>query len=311
MRPSPFVVWTGCVRVSSTVGGRQSTWYGPGLWHQNWTTSDLALTVTVAAGPRFGARLQAALREAVRDRRLHPDDALPVHADAQAQLGVARGTVVGAYEQLVAEGYLVALAGGRTTSRFLATATAPAARDGARPAATPLRPASRSARPAELPRDGLGVGIRGGEQDGAVGGSGLRRWARDAHAREVVAAHLRRVRAADAEPDSLLVANGFAQCVSLVVGVLASRGVRTLAVEDPGDRSVDRIAGAAGIRLVPIPVDGDGMLVDLLAGSDADAVLITPAHQSPTGAVLSAERRIALTEWAAASGGWIVEDDYD
>jgi GntR family transcriptional regulator / MocR family aminotransferase len=87
--------------------------------------------------------------------------------------------------------------------------------------------------------------------------------------------------------------------------------VRALAVEDPGDRSIDARARAAGLSVVPVRVDAHGLDVDELEHSGAEAVLVTPAHQSPTGAVLSPERRAALVAWASRTDGWIVEDDYD
>jgi GntR family transcriptional regulator/MocR family aminotransferase len=84
-----------------------------------------------------------------------------------------------------------------------------------------------------------------------------------------------------------------------------------LAVEDPGDRAVDDAVRATGIELAPIPVDAQGLRTELLHESGAHAVLVTPAHQSPTGVVLSASRRLELVEWATRSGAWIIEDDYD
>ena len=110
---------------------------------------------------------------------------------------------------------------------------------------------------------------------------------------------------------TLVLTTGFAQGAALTFAALAAHGVQVLAVEDPGDRSIDSRARAAGLSIVPIPVDEHGLDVDELARSGADAVIVTPAHQSPTGAVLSPERRTALVAWASRTDGWIVEDDYD
>ena len=277
---------------------------------QNWTSSDLLLAVDAPLGAGFGRRLQAALRDAVRAGGLGPGDVLPSTRDLAAEFDVARGTIVQVYEQLVAEGYFVATPGARTrVAAYAASTPAQGARDHAHRLRHDLRPgvpdlsrfpagdwswalaeAARRVRPVDLD-----YGDARGHPD----------------ALDAVAAHLRRARAAAAHPDRLLLGTGFAQCVALAIDVLAARGVRTLAVEDPGDRSVDEVARRAGLDLLAIPVDVDGIDVERLAASGAGAVLVTPAHQSPTGSVLSPERRTALVDWAMRTGGWIVEDDYD
>jgi GntR family transcriptional regulator/MocR family aminotransferase len=92
---------------------------------------------------------------------------------------------------------------------------------------------------------------------------------------------------------------------------LRARGVRRVAVEDPGWRMQEVTARAAGLEVVPIAVDGDGIDVAAVARSDVDAVVVTPAHQFPLGVVLAPARRAALLEWARERGAVIVEDDYD
>jgi GntR family transcriptional regulator/MocR family aminotransferase len=277
---------------------------------QNWTSSELVLAVAVPPGTGFGRRLQAALRDAVRGGGLGPGDGLPSTRDLAAEFDVARGTIVQVYEQLAAEGYLVATPGARTRVAALAAITpAHSARDRAHRLRHDLRPGvpdlSRfpagdwSWALAEAARRVRPVDLDYGDARGHPG------------ALDAVAAHLRRVRAAAAHPDRILLGTGFAQCVALAIDVLAARGVRTLAVEDPGDRSVDEVARRAGLDLTAIPVDVDGIDVERLAASRGGAVLVTPAHQSPTGSVLSPERRTALIDWAMRTGAWIVEDDYD
>ena len=134
--------------------------------------------------------------------------------------------------------------------------------------------------------------------------------------REVVAGYLRRVRAAAAGPEDLIVCTGFAQGLNLVLSVLNQLGVGRVAFEDPGygddetSTSV-RSAGLAGAQAVRVPVDDLGVDVAALAASGARAVVVTPAHQSPTGVVLAAARRHALAEWASRYDAFIVEDDYD
>ena len=135
--------------------------------------------------------------------------------------------------------------------------------------------------------------------------------------REVLAGYLRRVRAAAASPAQMIISTGFAQGINLVVRALARQGgVTRVAFEDPGYGSAQadetvRAALAMGIGVSYVPVNGEGLVVSELAASGAQAVVVTPAHQSPTGVVLSPARRHALTDWARRGGGYVIEDDYD
>jgi GntR family transcriptional regulator/MocR family aminotransferase len=115
----------------------------------------------------------------------------------------------------------------------------------------------------------------------------------------------------------MIVSTGFAQGLNLVLRALASQaGIGSVAFEDPGygspatDETI-RATVAIGLRVVFVPVDDEGLVVSALAASDAQAVVVTPAHQSPTGVVLTAARRHALADWARRGGGFIIEDDYD
>jgi GntR family transcriptional regulator/MocR family aminotransferase len=135
--------------------------------------------------------------------------------------------------------------------------------------------------------------------------------------REVLAGYLRRVRAAAASPAQMIISTGFAQGINLVLHALARQGgVTCVAFEDPGYGSAQadetvRAVLAMGLRVTYVPVDKQGLVVGELAASGAEAVVVTPAHQSPTGVVLSPARRHALTDWARRSGGYVIEDDYD
>jgi len=130
--------------------------------------------------------------------------------------------------------------------------------------------------------------------------------------RTAIAGYLNRVRGTVAQPDQVVICTGYAQGAALLVGVLAAAGARRLALEDPcsGDDALPA-ARAAGLDVIGVPVDRDGIRVDRLAASGADAVVLTPSHQWPTGSVLSAERRAAVLRWAAGSGAVVIEDDYD
>jgi len=109
----------------------------------------------------------------------------------------------------------------------------------------------------------------------------------------------------------MLICTGFAQAFSLLCRWLAGRGVERIALEDPGWHPHRLIIEQAELEVVPIPVDAEGLRVDLLEASAAGVVVVTPAHQFPTGAVLSRERRAALVEWAEEGDHLIVEDDFD
>ena len=129
--------------------------------------------------------------------------------------------------------------------------------------------------------------------------------------REVLAAYLRRVRGAVADPDEVFVCAGFRYGLNLVLRALLAEGVTTAAVEDPGPVDHEAIAQRSGMRVVPVPVDELGLDVAALSRTSARVVVVTPAHQAPTGVVLAPERRHELVEWAHRVDGFVVEDDYD
>jgi GntR family transcriptional regulator/MocR family aminotransferase len=128
--------------------------------------------------------------------------------------------------------------------------------------------------------------------------------------REALAGYLGRVRGVEADPEHMLVCTGFMQAFTLVCRTLRARGVERIALEDPGWHIHRLIVENAGMEVVPVPLDEQGLRVDDLARTDAAAVLVTPAHQFPTGVVMGPERRAALIEWAEEER-LIIEDDYD
>ena len=148
---------------------------------------------------------------------------------------------------------------------------------------------------AELPHEALGYADAGGVPE----------------LRAELAAYLRRVRAADVSAERLVVVNGVAQGMHLAIGALARAGPVPLAVEDPHSARTYALLEAAGAVRVPVPVDHEGIDVGALRRSPARAVLVTPAHQYPTGVVLSPRRRAELIAWADEVDGFVLEDDYD
>jgi GntR family transcriptional regulator/MocR family aminotransferase len=126
--------------------------------------------------------------------------------------------------------------------------------------------------------------------------------------REALADHLGRTRGVVADPARIVVVQGAAQGLDLLLRVLSARGRRRIAVEDPSLSGFLRRPQALGLDVAGCRVDGEGIVVD---GLDADAVLVTPAHQFPTGVVLGGGRRRALLDWARLRDGLLIEDDYD
>ena len=269
---------------------------------------DLHLDLT---GSRVRAGLEAALREAVRGGRLQPGTKLPSSRALAADLGVARNTVADAYSQLVAEGWLAAGQGSGTWVAERA-GTAPAA--AAVPAAAQARrvrydlrtgvpDVSAFPRPAWLaaarkaliaaPSEALSYGDPRGLPE----------------LRAALAGYLARTRGLVVTPDRVVVCAGFSQGLELLCEALRARGATTLAVEEYGYERHWRIARDKGLELTPLPVDAGGAVLGELRG--AEAVLLTPTHQFPFGVSLAPARRRQAADWAAATGGLIIEDDYD
>jgi GntR family transcriptional regulator / MocR family aminotransferase len=129
--------------------------------------------------------------------------------------------------------------------------------------------------------------------------------------RAALADYLGRVRGAVADPARVVVTCGYSQGLDLVCRVLADRGARRMAFEDPSYPEQKWLAARAGLEPVPVPVDEEGLRVDALERAGADAVVVTAAHQHPTGVVLSGERRTQLLAWLRERDAIAIEDDYD
>ncbi len=270
------------------------------------------------------SQLERQLRDAIRAGRLGAGERLPSSRALATELGLSRGLVQDCYGQLQAEGYVSADVGS-------ATRVAARARVSAAPASAPFAATVPGAAAGTWPEAALSVDFASGVPDLASFPRADWAWAvREAcraapnaafnygdprgskEFRDVLAAYLRRVRAAAANPDQIVVCTGFAQGLNLVLRVLARSGVSLVAFEDPGySDTIANAATVAGIKTIPVPVDESGVDVTALAATGARAVVLTPAHQWPTGVVLSADRRLRLAEWAAACDGTIIEDDYD
>jgi GntR family transcriptional regulator/MocR family aminotransferase len=346
------------------------------------SSRELLVDLSGVARGRWAAELEHTLRAAIRSGRLRAGVRLPSTRALAADLGVSRGVVVQAFEQLAAEGYLVTrpgaaarvsdvaarvgsgtgvgapaapvgaggVAGGRSVG-VQSPAGLPGGVSGAGALVAPVRAGGVAGGrlvgmqpPARLP-DGvsgarpLAAPAAGGEVDLRPGSPYLASlpradWERavrkalaaltDAELgygdsrglprlREALADYLGRVRGAVVDPADLVVVNGFAQGLVIAARLLAGLGIAAAGVEDPGSIHTTAHLAAQGILPVPVPVDDEGVDLDRAGPQAAGlrALLATPAHQFPTGAVLSPARRLRLVEWAERNDGLVVEDDYD
>jgi GntR family transcriptional regulator/MocR family aminotransferase len=257
-----------------------------------------------------GARheqLARALRKAIRDGVLGQGTALPPSRKLADDLSCSRWVVTQAYAQLVAEGYLVARTGSATrvswsgvSDRSVPPLPVPMPpRYDLAPGLPDLRafPRQRWADAlrealSSAPYTDLGVPVRGGHP----------------RLRAVLAEYLRRCRGAATE--DVWISAGVCSGVTLVSRALHAAGITQIAMEEPGWQRVRQAAEGAGLTVISVPVDAEGLCVDQIPDG-VRAVIVTPAHQFPSGVVLSPARRAALLAWARTADGLILEDDYD
>ena len=286
----------------------------------------LLLVIEKSSG-LIGAQLERALREAIRAGRLAPGERLPASRALAADLAVSRRVVVGAYEQLVAEGWCVSRHGSGTF----------AAEDGAagsgRAASQPPRP-----RPADVvPGQGAQSAGLPLPYDFFAGAPDLASFPRAAWLRALrdalrvapdvalhypdpagvpelraqLAARLGRARGVLTAAPAVVVTSGARQGLAVLGRALVAGGAKRIAVEWPTVTPHVDVLIATGLDVVRIPVGADGIDVSALAESDADAVVVTPAHQMPLGVARAPERRAALIDWVAIGERLVIEDDYD
>src|SRR5215469_13512391 len=281
--------------------------------------SELAIDLDRGGGDALHRQIEASIRGRIRSGVLPAGVALPPTRALAAELGVTRGVVVEAYAQLVAEGYLTSRSGGYTQVASTAAAVSPAAASGPGRPTSPSRPSHPvvdfgygRGNVAAFPRAAWLRSVRrvlteaADERLGYLDGHGA------VELRSALAAYLNRVRGTNAHPETIVITNGYAQAVSLLIGMLAARGARTVAVEDPSASDDARpMAQALGLNMVGVPVGADGIRVDAVAELDADILILTPSHQWPTGGVLSPRARAAVLAWAQRTGALVLEDDYD
>ncbi len=267
-------------------------------------------------------------RMAILTGLLRRGERLPSTRALAAELGISRLPAVYAFEQLLHEGYIEGRAGSGTYVKDsipdeLANATASAAQSS--PAASQkTRAQLLSERPRLAP---LRVSLP------ALDRFPVRLWSKlvSKHARqftieqmaygdpagylplrEAVADYLRTARAVRCEADQVLIVSGSQMALQITALSLLGSG-STVCIEEPGYPGAHAALACGGARIVPVPVDDEGIDVDALAakGRKVRAVYVTPSHQYPLGVSMTASRRMALLDWARRTGAWIVEDDYD
>jgi len=282
------------------------------------------------------------LRLAISDGRLPLGSRLPSTRLLAGDLRVSRGVVTEAYRRLVEDGQVAGRGRGGTV-----VVAAPLAAPAAAPRATPRASPRTGPRPGPDGTPALFAGAPGADIFDSLRGAPARidlspgvpdlaafpraGWLRAERLvlsrlssadfgygdprgaptmRAAVATWLARNRGIRVHPTEVIIVAGVTQAFALFSQVLQRHGITEIAVEDPGSLGARQHLHSWGMATPPIPVDTDGVRVEALRASGAPAVLVTPAHQFPTGVVLSAERRRELMRWAEA-GGLIFEDDYD
>ena len=273
---------------------------------------DLLVSVDRSASGTLGAQVEEQLRNGLRSGAVRAGMQLPSTRDLARQLGVSRRVAVEAYAQLAAEGYLVLRQGARPRA-------AHAVIDHTPPSAPPLtsgRPPRFDFRPSipdvsSFPRAAWLRSLKRALAEITDADLGYGQAVGVERLRTDLAGYLGRARGVVADPARLMVTSGYSQGLGLVCGALVIGGARRIAVEHPSNPEQRQIAARAGLDAVGVAVDGEGIRVEGLERTGADAVVLTPAHQHPTGVVLSGDRRAQLLEWLRERGAVAIEDDYD
>jgi GntR family transcriptional regulator / MocR family aminotransferase len=301
------------------------------------------LQLSPAEAPARGltAWLAGAIRAAIIDGRLPTGTALPATRLLAGDLGISRGVVVEAYQRLADEGLVSGRPGTGTRVSGLAPRTVrpkkdltrPEAGDGRSGATARPEPGNGHAGATALPqpwRARAELDLSPGVPDlsGFPRAAWLRaeRWVLERASvselgygdprgheglRRALAGWLARTRGLRAAADDIIVVSGVAQALALLAQWLNAHGRTRIAVEDPGSLGSREELAYWGLSTVPVPVDEHGLVAGELLREDVRAVLLTPAHQFPTGVVLAPQRRRELLDWAVARGALIIEDDYD
>ena len=287
----------------------------------------LLLAIERTSGTPLLRQVYLELRRAILGGTLPPGTRLPATRALAQRLGIARNTVVAAYEQLLAEGFIE----GRVGAGSYVSSDLPQGLE--RPATARARPAKTETVPFNLPNM-----VQPGAQPFNTGRTSwddatARIWRQltlrrlqspdpdmlgygdprgSLGLREAIANYLGAARAVRCTPDQVIVTSGAQQAIDLVRKVVVAPG-DPVWIEDPCYPALRAAMAAAGAKIVPVPVDAQGLIVSegIAASPSARLAYVTPSSQYPMGVVLSMARRLELLAWARRAGAWIVEDDYD
>ncbi len=281
---------------------------------KSWATSSIDIHLPVDRGVGRRVALEQAVRMAVTSGRLTAGTRLPSTRALADHLDLSRGTVSAAYDQLVAEGYLVASRGAGTSVADLSWSSAQATPPpdttwGPRYDLRPGRPDVTSfpvatwLRAARRALTGASASVFSyGDPQGRI------------ELRRALADYLGRTRGVHASPAQIVLTSGYVQAIALLCQVLVRSGSSVVAMEDPNLPFHREVVRWAGARVMGLPVDEHGVDIDGLRGPDGGAVaavVVTAAHQYPMGVTLHPDRRRELIRWARGSSALIIEDDYD
>ncbi|MED7828271.1 MocR-like pyridoxine biosynthesis transcription factor PdxR [Streptomyces chiangmaiensis] len=248
------------------------------------------------------------LRELIRTGGMPAGTLMPPSRSVADAFGVSRGVVVTAYEQLLAEGFLLARQGSGTWVADSVTGADPTPKPSAPP------PVARPGLPdlGGFPRTRWLAAYRHALSTMSNADFGYGDPRGHERLRVELAGHLRRTRGAVVDPELMLVVNGVAEGLALLADVVAATERRRIAVEDPASPGARDLMARRGLTVVGVPVDAEGIVADAIPEpAQLGAILLTPAHQYPTGVLLSATRRRALIELARTHDVMLIEDDYD
>jgi GntR family transcriptional regulator/MocR family aminotransferase len=296
----------------------------------------LDLTVDATSTTPLLQQVYQLLRGAILSHALTPGSRLPSTRQLANRLGVSRTSVLSAYDQLLAEGYVEGRAGSGTyvTQDIPQPPISPAVLKipGSKPTVRRLSSAGTRFRklaqnlsaPEDIPFNPgcCSVDAITIESWRRVGSKQMKTFERvnlhyadpigELSLRIEVAQYLRAARAVRCEPEQIIIVSGAQQALDLSLRVLVNPG-DSVWIEDPGYLGARAALHAVGANLIPVPVDENGLVVSagILAEANARAAYITPSHQYPTGAVMSMRRRLEVLAWARDHDAWIIEDDYD
>lgn len=277
--------------------------------HEDGRTAGLGPHLERASKPDSHT-LAEALRAAIRGGQLPAGSRVPSTRTLAHDLGIARGTVTRAYDQLTVEGFLLARQGAPTTVAERLATSVHETGEAHRPAATPARWDLRPGRPNldSFPRKDWLAASRRALRKAPAGDLDYGDPQGHPELRTALADYLARVRAVVTAPERIVVCSGYNQALSLLSKALHDEGLRSVDFEDPSLPQLRGIPGSAGLAVRGVPVDAGGIDVSAL---DSGAVVVTPAHQYPLGVTMRADRRTELIRVAKSEARLIIEDDYD